>query len=77
MHRDNILICVAAAVSVFLIIFLGWLIVAGPDDGNTPPSNPSDEYTSDCDRHGNLVYLTEDDTDATPNIFVLEGACPG
>lgn len=62
--------------------FLVWLAVAfmglaltacGTDKG--PTSGSADDFTSICDEHGNLVYLSEDDTQSSPAIFVLEGAC--
>lgn len=62
----------AAAVAVTAALLTG---CGDDDDGNAPPEDPSGEYTTDCDGHGNLVYLTEDDTNATPNIFVVPGGC--
>jgi hypothetical protein len=64
--------CVAAIGVVVL------LAGCGDDDANEPPETPSDEYISECDEHGNRVYITEDDKNATPNIFVVPNDCePG
>jgi hypothetical protein len=54
------------------------VLAACGDDANEPPETPADEYISECDEHGNRVYITEDDKNATPNIFVLQDDCgPG
>lgn len=61
-----------------VLLALGLPLSACGDDGNGPPKIPTDEYRSDCDQHGNRVYITEDDTSASPHIFVLPGDCgPG
>lgn len=75
MKRHIIIPAAAAFVIAFSIAFVA---CGSDDDGNDPPSAPSDEYTSECDEFGNRVYITEDDDAATPGIFVLKDDCdPG
>lgn len=55
------------------VLVVAVLLVAAAcgSDGNAPPTTLEDEVTSQCDEHGNLVYLTEDDKNATPHVFVI------
>lgn len=45
------------------------------DEGRTPSS--ADDFTSVCDEHGHRVYLSEDDTQSSPAIFVIPNDCEG
>jgi hypothetical protein len=65
---------VALVVLVIVIISaVGFAFSTPTQDNNT--SNPADDYTSHCDHNGNLVYLSEDDVQSSPAIFVLQHAC--
>lgn len=63
-------IIATAAVGLLLV-----LSGCGDDEGSGSNPDGSDDYTSDCDQYGNRVYLSEDDIESAPGIFVLKDDC--